>query len=221
MEVVYTQDAGHAGLVIGPTDAVNLSDYSEGTLSFDIKITNKGLENLSEGFKLKVETTQSIHSGELSIEGIIGDGSWETINFPVSNLVASGDLQLNSITVPIVLFPSPGTSKGVTYQLDNVRYTGIKEGATPPSGPNESGGGSGGGESTADYDIINYGAGSISTAINTEKVINVGATKMLLSWNAGVVYDFIDSCNNNTGKPISVPVKRIPQVVEPAAPIKN
>ena len=102
----YTQDAGHAGLVIGPTDAVNLSDYSEGTLSFDIKITNKGLENLSEGFKLKVETTQSIHSGELSIEGIIGDGSWETINFPVSNLVASGDLQLNSITVPIVLFPS-------------------------------------------------------------------------------------------------------------------
>ena len=102
LEVVYTQDAGHAGLVIGPTDAVNLSDYSEGTLSFDIKITNKGLENLSEGFKLKVETTQSIHSGELSIEGIIGDGSWETINFPVSNLVASGDLQLNSITVPIV-----------------------------------------------------------------------------------------------------------------------
>lgn len=216
LEVVYTQDAGHAGLVIGPTDAVNLSDYSEGSLSFDIKITNKGIENLSEGFKLKVETTQSIHSGELSIEGIIGDGSWETVNFPVSNLVASGDLQLNSITVPIVLFPTAGTSKGVSYQLDNVRYTGIKDGATPPSGPNDSGGGSGG-SNTADYDIINYGAGSISTAINTESYKCGSNDSATWVWNAGVVNDFIDSCNNDTGKPISTPVKRIPQVVEPAA----
>ena len=125
-------------------------------------------------------------------------------------------MQLNSITVPIVLFPSPGTSKGVTYQLDNVRYTGIKEGATPPSGPNESGGGSGGGN-TADYEIINYGAGSISTAINTESYKCGSNENATWIWNAGVVYDFIDSCNNNTGKPISAPVKRIPQVVEPVA----
>jgi PKD repeat protein len=132
LEVVYTADAGHAGLVVGPTAAVNLSDYSEGSLSFDIKVINKGSEDLREGFKLKVETTQTLNSSELLIDGINGDGSWEEVNFPVSKLTEGGDLELSSITVPIVLFPSPSTAKGVVYQLDNVRYTGIKDGATPP-----------------------------------------------------------------------------------------
>lgn len=216
LEVVYTSNAGHAGLVVGPTAAVNLGDYSEGFLAFDIKVINKGAEGLSQGFKLKVETTQAKNSGELLIEDIQANGEWETINFPVSKLTQSGDLNLGSITVPIVLFPTPNTSPGVIYQLDNVRYTGIKDGASPPTDPIDNGGSSGGGN-TVDYQIIEHGSGSISTAINSESYRCGSNENATWVWNAGVVNDFIDSCNNDTGKPISTPIKRIPQVVEPAA----
>ena len=101
LEVVYKANAGHAGLVVGPTSSVNLSDYSEGTLSFDIKVINKGDDNLPNGFLLKVESG-SENSGELAVQGITADGSWETINFPVTNLTQSGALNLSAITVPLV-----------------------------------------------------------------------------------------------------------------------
>lgn len=209
LEVVYKANAGHAGLVVGPSASVNLSDYSEGNLSFDIKVTNKGDDNLPNGFLVKVESG-SQNSGELAVEGIIADGSWETINFPVSKLTESGALNLSAITVPIVFFPSFQTGENLVYQIDNIRYTGIKDGATPPSGPND-----GGGTGTSDYQLLTYGAGSVSDTINPNSyrcVYDYG------NWiyNAGVVEPGISGCNTDTGKPTGEPTKVAPQVVEPA-----
>ena len=213
LEVVYKSNAGHAGLVVGPTASVNLEDYSEGSLSFDIKVIEKGTDNLPSGFLLKVESgTQN--SGEIAVEGIAADGSWESVDFPVSKLTESGALNLSAITVPMVFFPAFQTGENLVYQIDNVRYTGIKDGATPPSGPGGGGGGSG---NTGEYEIINYGAGNISTAINRESYKCGSNDAATWIWNAGVVESFISSCNNSTGKPISDPVKVMPQVVEPAA----
>ena len=209
LEVVYKANAGHAGLVVGPSASVNLSDYSEGNLSFDIKVTNKGDDNLPNGFLVKVESG-SQNSGELAVEGIIADGSWETVNFPVSKLTQSGVLNLSAITVPIVFFPSFQTGENLVYQIDNIRYTGIKEGATPPSGPND-----GGGTGTGDYQLLTYGAGSVSNKINPNSyrcVFDYG------NWiyNAGVVQPGISGCNTDTGTPTGEPTKVVPQVVEPA-----
>ena len=209
LEVVYKANAGHAGLVVGPSASVNLSDYSEGNLSFDIKVTNKGDDNLPNGFLVKVESG-SQNSGELAVEGIIADGSWETVNFPVSKLTQSGALNLSAITVPIVFFPSFQTGENLVYQIDNIRYTGIKEGATPPSGPND-----GGGTGTGDYQLLTYGAGSVSNKINPNSyrcVFDYG------NWiyNAGVVQPGISGCNTDTGTPTGEPTKVVPQVVEPA-----
>ena len=217
LEVIYKANAGHAGLVVGPTSAVNLSDYSEGTLSFDIKVINKGDDNLPSGFLLKVESG-SENSGELAVQGIAADGSWETINFPVKNLTQSGALNLSAITVPLVFFPSFQTGENLIYQIDNIRYTGIKEGATPPSGPND-GGGSGGGN-TGDYDILTYGAGSVSTSINLNSYRCVDDYGFWV-YNAGVVEPGVAGCNipsgQQNGTPVGTPTKVMPQVVEPAA----
>jgi endo-1,3(4)-beta-glucanase len=209
LEVVYKANAGHAGLVVGPSASVNLSDYSEGNLSFDIKVTNKGDDNLPSGFLVKVESG-SQNSGELAVEGIAADGSWETVNFPVSKLTESGALNLSAITVPIVFFPSLQTGENLVYQIDNIRYTGIKDGATPPSGPND-----GGGTGTGDYQLLTYGAGSVSDTINPNSyrcVFDYG------NWiyNAGVVEPGISGCNTDTGTPTGEPTKVVPQVVEPA-----
>ena len=45
----------HAGLVIGPNAAVDLSDYAQGNLEFDLKIINAGNNNLSGGFLVKLK----------------------------------------------------------------------------------------------------------------------------------------------------------------------
>lgn len=104
LEVTYLSGAGHAGLVVGPSPGVNLSDYSEGSLSFDIKVINPGNANLSGGFFIKVESGAQVASGELSISGIQANGDWESIDFPVTSLTASGALNLADITAPMVFF---------------------------------------------------------------------------------------------------------------------
>ena len=115
LQVTYLPDAGHAGLVVGPTAAVDLSDYTEGSLSFDIKIIDDGAANLSGGFLVKVESG-SANSGELPVPGINATGEWESVTFAVSSLTASGALNLSGITAPMVFFPAFQTGAGLVYQ---------------------------------------------------------------------------------------------------------
>jgi hypothetical protein len=98
--------------------------------------------------------------------------------------------------------------KTLVYQIDNVRYTGIKEGATPPSGPNNGGGGGGG--NTGDYDILTYGAGSVSTSINLNSYRCVNDYGFWV-YNAGVVEPGVAGCNipngQENGTPVGAPYK--------------
>ena len=141
---------------------MNLSDYSEGSLSFDIKIIDDGASELSGGFYVKVESG-SLISGELSVNGINSTGEWEFIDFPVSSLTESGELDLGSITAPMVFFPEFQTGAGLIYQIDNVRFTGIADGATPPTDPNDGGSGT-----PVTYNLIEFGAGNVSDTINPD-----------------------------------------------------
>jgi len=205
LQVTYLSDAGHAGLVVGPTTAVDLSDYSEGSLSFDIKIIDDGAANLSGGFLIKVESGSAI-SGELPVPGINATGEWESVNFPVSSLTASGALNLSAITAPMVFFPAFQTGAGLVYQIDNVRFTGIDDGATPPTDP--SGGGPNG---PVDYTLLEYGAGNVSNVINPASyrcAVDYG------NWiyNAGLVEPAIAACNASTRIPTGTPTPLHPQL---------
>ncbi|HIG67410.1 MAG TPA: DUF5011 domain-containing protein [Porticoccaceae bacterium] len=205
LQVTYLSDAGHAGLVVGPTTAVDLSDYSEGSLSFDIKIIDDGAANLSGGFLIKVESGSAI-SGELPVPGINATGEWESVNFPVSSLTASGSLNLSAITAPMVFFPAFQTGAGLVYQIDNVRFTGIDDGATPPTDP--SGGGPNG---PVDYTLLEYGAGNVSNVINPASyrcAVDYG------NWiyNAGLVEPAIAACNASTRIPTGTPTPLHPQL---------
>jgi endo-1,3(4)-beta-glucanase len=205
LQVTYLSDAGHAGLVVGPTAAVDLSDYAEGSLSFDIKIIDDGAANLSGGFLLKVESG-SANSGELPVPGINAAGEWESVTFAVSSLTASGALNLSGITAPMVVFPAFQTGAGLVYQIDNVRFTGIDDGATPPTDP--SGGGPNG---PVDYTLLEYGAGNVSNVINPASyrcAVDYG------NWiyNAGLVEPAIAACNASTRIPTGTPTPLHPQL---------
>ena len=205
LQVTYLPDAGHAGLVVGPTAAVDLSDYTEGSLSFDIKIIDDGAANLSGGFLVKVESG-SANSGELPVPGINATGEWESVTFAVSSLTASGALNLSGITAPMVFFPAFQTGAGLVYQIDNVRFTGISDGATPPTDP--SGGGPNG---PVDYTLLEYGAGNVSNVINPASyrcAVDYG------NWiyNAGLVEPAIAACNASTRIPTGTPTPLHPQL---------
>ena len=215
LQISYTAGAVHAGLVIGPSAAVDLSDYTQGSLQFDLKIINAGSNNLSGGFLIKIETTPALNSGELQVTGIDAtSNAWQSVSFPVSSLTASGSINLSSITVPMVFFPAYETGAGLVYQIDNVRYTGIADGATPPTEPI---GGDGGNNPSGpnNYQILKYGAGSVSDTINPASyrcVFDFG------NWiyNAGVVEPGIAACDTNTGIPSGEPTPLQPQLTGPA-----
>ena len=205
LQVTYLSDAGHAGLVVGPTAAVDLSDYAEGSLSFDIKIIDDGAANLSGGFLVKVESG-SANSGELPVPGINATGEWESVTFAMSSLIASGALNLSGITAPMVFFPAFQTGAGLVYKIDNVRFTGIDDGATPPTDP--SGGGPNG---PVDYTLLEYGAGNVSNVINPASyrcAVDYG------NWiyNAGLVEPAIAACNASTRIPTGTPTPLHPQL---------
>ena len=211
LQVSYTSNAGHAGIVVGPGPAVNLSDYSAGQLEFDIKVLNAGANGLSSGFYIKLETNQDSTSGELAVSQIAATGDWEAISIPMSTLTASGGLNLNSVTAPLVFFPAYGTSPGVVYQMDNVRFSGIADGATPPvsgTGPIDP-------DNPSSFSITAYGAGSVADGINPNSyrcVYDYG------NWiyNAGVVEPGIAACNTDTGIPSGTPTAMSPQLTGPA-----
>lgn len=207
LQVSYSANAGHAGIVVGPSPAVNLSDYSAGQLEFDIKVINNGTDNLSSGFYIKLETTPDNNSGEIAVSQIAATGAWEAISIPMSTLTTNTGLNLSSVTAPLVFFPAYGTSPDVVYQLDNVRFSGIANGATPP----ESGSGSVDPENPNSFSITAYGAGSVADGINPNSyrcVVDYG------NWvyNAGVVEPGIAACNESTKIPTGTPTPMYPQL---------
>ena len=216
LEVSYSANAGHAGIVVGPSPSVDLSDYSAGQLEFDIKVVNSGTKNLSSGFKIKLETTTQKTSGDIVVSQIAATGNWEAISIPLSTLTTGSQLDLSSVTAPLVFFPAIGTSPGVVYRIDNMRFSGIADGSTPPT-DNSGGGGS---QGPADYTVDSYGAGSIADTIYTASHRCKDDYGYWVE-NAGVISTQreiqIQGCNQGSGIPTGVVTKLYPQLTGPAA----
>ena len=201
LEVRYLADAGHAGLVVGPGNAVDLRQYAQGDLTFDINLIDP---SEVRQFYVKVESGDA-NSGELQVPGLLIQTGWQTVSIPVSTLTASGALKLSGITAPVVFFPGFQTGAGLRYRIDAIRFTpGTGEPVTP--GPDKS----------VDYELTAFGAGTVADRINPASyrcVFDYG------NWiyNAGVVEPGIAGCNTATQTPIGTPTPRIPQLVEPAS----
>lgn len=118
LEVVFNADGGDGVFYIQSTQPVDLSSFSSGNLIFDIKVTDYA--NTTGGITFKVDCVSPCGTGDQPL-GVVGDGEWQTISIPVSNLVGYG-LNLNSTNTGLVLFPTWGDQQGVTLQLDNIRW---------------------------------------------------------------------------------------------------
>ncbi|MFT5163280.1 MAG: beta-glucanase (GH16 family) [Alteromonadaceae bacterium] len=132
ISTVFNADGGNGVFYIQSVQNVDLTHLSVGELIFDIKVTNYGSN--TDGMTLKVDCTDPCSTGDIPL-GVIGDGQWETITLPVTDLVARG-LELDKINSGIVLFPAWDQQQGVTFELDNIRWQVADVGeVTPPTTP--------------------------------------------------------------------------------------
>jgi len=198
LEITHTAAGEPAGLFIAIDGVVDLSKFSEGSLVFDVKVISGDSK-----ITMKLDCVWPCTSGD-QLLGSRGASGWETVEIPIATLVAAKpDFDLTKISTGIVIWATDATS--TVFQIDNVRFTGIADGANPPTG----------GTNPADYKITAYGAGSISDTINPD---SYRCTYDWGNWiyNAGIVEPGIAGCDTNTGIPIGTPTKRHPQLTGPA-----
>jgi beta-glucanase (GH16 family) len=91
---------------------------STGNLTFDIKVLSYGAN--TSGIVIKADCVNPCSSGEIPI-GVVGNGSWQTITIPISQMVTGG-LNLSKVNTPFIVMPTWGAQKDVHLQLDNIRW---------------------------------------------------------------------------------------------------
>ncbi len=110
------------GLIYAGTESpADLSGFADGNIVFDVRVTDYGAS--PNGLGMKIDCVFPCTSGDRLL-GLVGDGVWETITVPVSQLVDTG-LNLATVNTGIVVFPwIPDQQAGhvVSLQLDNVRW---------------------------------------------------------------------------------------------------
>ena len=99
---------------------VNLGDYAEGYIAFDINVPNYGNY-----------TSMVVKSDSASVDdavqnlGQVGHGAWQTIFFPVAEYIDAG-VDLAAVTTTFVIYPDEDTQKtmeALSFMIRNIRWT--------------------------------------------------------------------------------------------------
>ena len=90
---------------------------SNGLLQFDINVLNYAP---ATSINIKADCTHPCSCGDINI-GRPGMNGWQTVQVPVSDLVAGG-LDLSKVNTPFALLPRWTEQAGVHLQLDNILW---------------------------------------------------------------------------------------------------
>ena len=123
LEVAHADTGSMAGLFISTSGVVDLSAYAEGSLVFDVKVIS-GDNRIS----MKLDCQWPCTSGEQALGH--HNSAWETVTIPIATLVAGG-LDLQQVNTGLVIWAT-GTNSTV-FRIDNIRFTGLADGATTPT----------------------------------------------------------------------------------------
>ena len=129
IEVTFQGNANQGVWFIQASMGVELTAYAGGSVSFDIRVDDYGA--IEKGMTMKVDCFFPCTSGDQLI-GKVGDGKWETVVIPVSQLLAGG-LNPGNVNTGIVVFPAiDEQANGLTFWIDNIQWL---PGDTPPEPP--------------------------------------------------------------------------------------
>jgi beta-glucanase (GH16 family) len=122
IEVTFNDSNVFGVWFIGSSGGVDISAYAAGAIQFDIKVLDYGTN--TTGMTFKVDCFFPCTSGDKNL-GVIADGEWETVTFPISQLLNPDPnlgLDLENVNTGIVVFPTSPQTGGITFRVDNIRY---------------------------------------------------------------------------------------------------
>ncbi|MDH3401477.1 MAG: putative glycoside hydrolase, partial [Chromatiales bacterium] len=122
IEVTFNDSAAFGVWFVKSSVPVDTNAYNSGAVVFDLKVLDYGSN--TTGMTFKIDCDYPCTSGDKSL-GVVADGVWETITFPVSRMTSSG-LDLSKVNTGIVIFPTTQAG-GITFQLDNIRWVDTTE----------------------------------------------------------------------------------------------
>ncbi|MGJ8582320.1 MAG: putative glycoside hydrolase, partial [Psychromonas sp.] len=127
LSVVYDANSPeqYKGIVNIDGDAQNLSNYTSGTLTFDLYIESYGEpvnegETATEGLVIKMESENGVGNDYLLPKGNYATGEWHAIVTNVSDL-NTGELDITTVNKPLALLASWNASQaGFTFKVKNI-----------------------------------------------------------------------------------------------------
>jgi hypothetical protein len=99
-------------------NGVNLTEYANGSLQFDLKVINPGVDNPTLQMTIEcgwpcVSTFEIIQPGALN--------EWKRIEIPVAHLIDRG-LNIQRVSTGFQIMPEWNKQSGVHLQIDNMRW---------------------------------------------------------------------------------------------------
>ncbi len=122
IEVTFNDSSANGVWFVKSSVPVDTNAYNSGAVVFDLKVLDYGSN--TTGMTFKIDCFYPCTSGDKPL-GVVADGVWETITFPVSRMTSSG-LDLSNVNTGIVIFPTTQAG-GITFQMDNIRWVGTTE----------------------------------------------------------------------------------------------
>ncbi|WP_417696928.1 glycoside hydrolase family 3 N-terminal domain-containing protein [Psychromonas sp.] len=128
LSIVYnaTSPESYKGIVNIEGDAQNLSNYVEGTLTFDLFIENYGEpandgETATEGLVIKMESENGVGNDYLLPKANYAAGEWHTVTTNINDL-NTGSLDITTVNKPLALLASWGSSQaGFSFKVKNIQ----------------------------------------------------------------------------------------------------
>ncbi|TMP40221.1 hypothetical protein CWB96_17340 [Pseudoalteromonas citrea] len=128
LEIGFSGNGADGLLYFQSAQPIDVSDYQNGALIFDIKVLDYA--QTTSGISYKIDCIFPCTTGD-QVLGVIADNQWQTITVPVTDLVNFG-LNPKSVNTGLVIYPTWGDQQGVTLQIDNVRWEKSTSTDTPP-----------------------------------------------------------------------------------------
>ena len=119
LQISFDDDADATGVFyIQSLSQVDMSGFSTGNITFDIRVTDYGSN--TTGMAMKIDCIFPCSSGDYDL-GVVGNGEWESISISIADLISAG-LDITSVNTGIVIYPAPGDQAGVTFEIDNIMW---------------------------------------------------------------------------------------------------
>jgi|GEM_PF-4072554 len=122
LDVQYNSNQSYYGQIgidtVHTVDGLDMSEYANGKLMFDVKVISKGDANVN--LNVKVECTWPCQSNlhEVNVPSL---NTWTSVEIPIADLVAEG-LNLERISNGFIILPERNSQSNSHFQVDNVRW---------------------------------------------------------------------------------------------------